>query len=94
MSIKDYGKIGVSGVIKGTVNLPEKMNKFILSKMDNDKSYNISIGHSNVSADGEKMKALIQKGHSRINAIHLMDIGCAMGVHTGPGSIAVAIQPA
>ncbi|SVD00533.1 uncharacterized protein METZ01_LOCUS353387, partial [marine metagenome] len=25
--------------------------------------------------------------------IHLMDIGCAMGVHTGPGSIAVAIQP-
>ena len=94
MSIKDYGKIGVSGVIKGTVNLPEKMNKFILSKMDNDKSYNISIGHSNASVDGEKMKALIQKGHSRINAIHLMDIGCAMGVHTGPGSIAVAIQPA
>ena len=37
---------------------------------------------------------LIQNGHNRINSIYLMDVGCALGVHAGPGSLAAAIQPA
>ena len=69
------------------------MSKFILGKMDSETSYNISIGHSNTLADGKKLKELIQKGHSNIASIYLMDIGCALGVHAGPGSLATAIQP-
>ena len=61
--------------------------------MDSEKSYNISIGHSDTLADGEKLKELIQKGHSRNNFIYLMDMGCALGVHAGPGSLIAAIQP-
>ena len=41
---------------------------------------------------GEKLMELIQKGHNKINSIYLLDIGCALGVHAGPGSLAVAIQ--
>ena len=85
--------MGAIGVIRGKSNLPEKMNKFILDKMDVNKSYNISIGHCNTLADGEKLMELIQKSHNKINSIHLMNIGCALGVHAGPGSLAVAIQP-
>ena len=85
--------MGASGVVRGTTNLPHKMSKFILDKMDANKSYNISIGHSNSLANGEKLMKLVQKGHNGINSIYLMDIGCAMGVHAGPGSLAVAIQP-
>ena len=85
--------MGLASVIRETANLPEKMSKFILGKMDTDKSYNISIGHSNILADGEKLKEMIQKGHHNLNSIYLMDIGCALGVHAGPGSLAVAIQP-
>ena len=39
------------------------------------------------------LKELIQKGHSRKNFIYLMDMGCALGVHAGPGSLITAIQP-
>ena len=93
LTTKDDGSMGASGIIKGTTNLPEKMSKFVLGKMDTQKSYNISIGHCNTKADGEKLKELIQKGHKGINSIYFMEIGCALGVHAGPGSLAVAIQP-
>ena len=46
-----------------------------------------------VVKDGEKLKASIKKGHSNINSMHLIDIGCALGIHAGPGSLATAIQP-
>ena len=93
LSIKKNGNMGASGVIRGISNLPEKMSKLVLGKMDPNKSYNISIGHCDILADGKKLKELIQKGHHNLNSIYLMDIGCALGVHAGPGSLAVAIQP-
>ncbi|SVE10637.1 uncharacterized protein METZ01_LOCUS463491, partial [marine metagenome] len=92
MTTKNDGSMGLAGAIMGTTNLPEKMSKFILGKMDTNKSYNISIGHSNILADGEELKELIRKGHHNLNSIHLQDMGCALGVHAGPGSLATAIQ--
>ena len=93
MTTKDNGSMGLASVIRETADLPKKMSKFILGKMDADKFYNVSIGHSNILEDGEKLKELIRKKHSNLNSIYLMDIGCALGVHAGPGSLAVAIQP-
>ena len=93
MTTKDDGSMGLASVIRETTDLREKMSKFILGKMDADKFYNVSIGHSNILADGEKLKEMIQKGHHNLNSIYLMDMGCALGVHAGPGSLAVAIQP-
>ena len=94
LTVKDNGSMGVAGAIMGTTDLPKKMSKFVLKKMVAVKSYNVSIGHSNCLENGEKLMQLIQKNHSYINSIYLMDIGCALGVHSGPGSLAVSFQPA
>ena len=85
--------MGAAGIIKGTTNLSKKMSKFVLSKLDPKVSYNISIGHCNVYKDGNELMRFIKNGHNSINSIYLMDIGCALGVHAGPGSLAAAIQP-
>ena len=55
--------------------------------------YNISIGHSNILEDAKKLKVMITKKYQNLNSIHIVDIGCALGVHTGPGALAIAIQP-
>jgi len=52
-----------------------------------------TLGPSHAELDGEKLMKLMQKGQNEINSIYLMDIGCALGVHAGPGSLAIAIQP-
>ncbi len=40
-----------------------------------------------------RRRRFFQKSHNDINSIYLMDIGCALGVHAGPGSLAVGVQP-
>ena len=93
LATKDNGTLGAAGVLLGTKNLPEKLGNFVLAKMDKDTSYTVIVGHSNTLEDGEKLLELIQQGHNKIQNIYLIDIGCALGVHAGPGSLVTAIQP-
>ncbi len=93
LSTKDNGTLGAAGILLGTENLPEKLYKFVLSKMDKDTNYTVIVGHSNTLEDGEKLLDLIKQGHNNIENIYLIDIGCALGVHAGPGSLVTAIQP-
>ena len=60
--------------------------------MDNNKKYNISIGHCNTLENGEKLMKLLQNSNKQIDNIYLMDMGCALGVHGGPGTLAVSTQ--
>jgi DegV family protein with EDD domain len=92
LSTKDNGSLGAIGVLLGTEKLAKKLCKFVLSKMDEDTSYTVIVCHSNIFEDGEKLVKLLQKGHNNIKNINLIDMGCALGVHAGPGSLAVAIQ--
>ena len=92
LSTKDNGSLGATGVLLGTEKLAKKLCKFVLSKMDEDTSYTVIVCHSNTFEDGEKLMKLLQKGHNNIENINLIDMGCALGVHAGPGSLAVAIQ--
>ena len=39
LSTKENGSMGASGVILGTSNLPYKISKFILNKMESNKSF-------------------------------------------------------
>ena len=92
MTTKNNGKMGAAGIIKGKTNLIEKLSKFILNKLDPNISYNISIGHCNDLNGGKKLQSIIQTEHNNIHSINIIDMGCALGVHAGPGSFAVAIQ--
>ena len=92
LTTKADGSMGVAGILKGTSNLTEKLSTFVCRKLDSVNTYTISIGHCNVPQDGEYLKTLIKKNEKNIDAIHLMEIGCALGVHAGPGSLAVGVQ--
>ena len=92
LKTKDNGTLGAAGVLLGTENLPKKLGKFVLSKMEADTYYTIIIGHSNTHDDGKLLMDLIQKAHTKIEKIYLIDMGCALGVHAGPGSLVAGIQ--
>jgi hypothetical protein len=92
LKTKDSGSLGAAGVLLGTENLSGKLGKFVLSKMESDTYYNIIIGHSNTPHDGKLLMDLIQKDHAKIENIYLIDMGCALGVHAGPGSLVAGIQ--
>jgi DegV family protein with EDD domain len=93
LSTKDNGTLGAAGILLGTENLPQKLCKFVLSKMDKNTNYTVIVGHSNTLEDGKELLNLLQQGNDKIKKIYLIEIGCALGVHAGPGSLVTAIQP-
>ena len=93
LSTKDNGTLGAAGILLGTENLPQKLCKFVLAKMDKETNYTVIVGHSNTLNDGKKLFDLLQRENDKIKNIYLIDMGCALGVHAGPGSLVTAIQP-
>ena len=86
------GKLTPRGVFFGKKNRIEKYSKFLDSKMDEDKQYNIMIAHANDLKNGEKLLNLLLDKHTNINKHDILELGGALGAHTGPGGLAVGIQ--
>ena len=91
LTTKEDGTMGVAGVLKGTQNLSEKLAAFVSGKLDGDAAYTISIGHANSPKEGEILRELLQMEHPNLKSIYLMEMGCALGVHAGPGSLTVGV---
>ena len=92
LTISDEGLIKPSGVYFGKKNMPEKFFKKILKKIDKKFQYSIAIGHALCESDGKKLKSLFEKQPDLFKEVDLIEIGCALGVHTGPGALSIAFQ--
>ena len=76
----------------GKKNLSNKLFKIINKKIDKSIQYNVLIGHAKALNDGEKIKLLFKSKSDIFKKVRLIELGGALGVHTGPGSISVALQ--
>ena len=92
MSIKKDGTLGPIGVMWGKSNVVEKISKFINKKMDTNKEYDIAIGHSICEQNAEVLRKKLYSQHANIKSISILEIGCALGVHTGPDTLVVGLQ--
>ena len=92
LSINKDGLIKPSDIYFGKKNIPEKIFKKILKKIDQTFKYKIAIGHALCKDDGEKLKSLFKSRPDLFQEVELLEIGGALGVHTGPGSLSVAFQ--
>ena len=68
------------------------MVKYIHKKYDISKAYRISVGHCNCREEGEILINGLKYIFSNLISIELLEVGGALGVHTGPGSLVVGIQ--
>ena len=92
MGIKKDGSLGPIGALFGKKNMVQKIFNFISKQINSSKQYDIAIGHSVCEENAEILRKLIYENYSNINSISILEIGCALGVHTGPGTLAIGIQ--
>ena len=92
LSMKDDGTMGASSFYFGKKDLPYKLFKIINKKIDKSFQYNILIGHAQAKELGEEIKLLFKENPELFKEIRLIEIGGALGVHTGPGALSVALQ--
>jgi len=68
LSIKENGSMGASGVIRGISNLPEKMSKLVLGKMDPKNQMKLAIMFANDDRLPDKAPDMVENIHQIIDA--------------------------
>jgi len=86
------GSMKPSGIVFGNKNRPKKLARFVMNEHNLSTKYRILIGHANCEEDGYALMDYIKKRFKNIESIDLLEIGSALGVHTGPGALLVGIQ--
>ena len=86
------GSLKAASVLFGKKDLHVKFANFILKKLDNNFNYNISVAHSYAENEGHEIIEIIENKFDNINSIDLVEMGSALGVHSGPKSFGAGIQ--
>ena len=92
LSTDKEGKLKAASALFGSKNLHQKFAQFILKKLDNNSHYHISVGHSNAEEGGHEIVDIIENNFKNIISIDLVEMGSALGVHSGPHSFIAGIQ--
>ena len=88
----DTGEIKSSGILFGTRDIDIKLAKYVSKKIDSSKNYRFAVAHSNSKEGAERIMSNLKENIPNCDFSYLIDLGCALGVHAGPGSYCVAIQ--
>ena len=92
LSVSSDGSLAPSMIYFGKKNMTSKFFNKVLKKIDKKNKYDIAIGHAKSEKEGTKLVKLFKQHPEIINSIKLHKIGGALGVHTGPGALSIAIQ--
>ena len=54
---------------------------------------NIAVGHANCPDDAAELARLLRQELPQIKHLTMTELGAALGVHAGPGTLIAAVQP-
>lgn len=86
------GFIKAGGILFGRRHMTEKFARFIARKARAGVAYRLGVGHCNAAEEGEALLALLRAAIPQLESSYLMEVGPALGVHAGPGSLVVGLQ--
>ena len=86
------GKLKARGVLYGKSRMVEKFSTFVSKKMNSNKKHRIMVAHANSKVNGDKLSELLINKNSNIEEKFVLELGCALGAHAGPGALVVGFQ--
>ncbi len=90
--IKTPGTITGDGFLTGRNKLPHKFAKHLAKKYNNKTNLHLALGHAMCINDAKKLEAALVSQMPNIKRITITELGTALGVHAGPGSLVVSVQ--
>ena len=70
----------------------EKFTTYINKKINGNKQYRIMIAHANAKSKAEFLNENLLRSNNNIKENFVLELGCALGAHAGPGALAVGLQ--
>jgi DegV family protein with EDD domain len=87
------GQLTARGVIPGRRHAVARFGRYLLRRMDVGKVYRVLISHTDSPGDARELRDQILAAHPEVDACWIEEASPAVGVHAGPGSLIVGIQP-
>ena len=88
------GRIASGAFLIGKRQRARRFANYVAKRTPTDGPVNIAIGHAVSPDDAETIAATLRERISRIEQLTISELGSAFGVHGGPGTLVVAVQPA
>ena len=87
------GRVATSGFLIGRRNRLEKFARYIARRSKTDGGLVVSVGHAICREDAVELARLLRQEIPNIERLITTELGTALGVHGGPGTLIVATQP-
>jgi uncharacterized protein len=86
------GELVARGAIAGRSRTVEKFSRYLLRRMDSERTYRIIISHTDAEADARRLRELILAGHPQVDACWVVEASPAVGAHAGPGTLLAGLH--
>ncbi|MEE9465713.1 MAG: DegV family protein [Candidatus Neomarinimicrobiota bacterium] len=93
LSVTDKRTVDMVGIFLGRKDLAKGLAKFSAKRVDQSLTYNAFISHAQAPGKAERLVQLLPEMGYKVEQVHITDTGAALGAHTGPGSLILALQP-
>ncbi len=87
------GRVATGGFFMGRRNRLRKFARYVAKKSITDGPVIVAIGHAVCEEDAAELARLLRMEIPSIERFITTDLGTALGVHGGPGTLLVATQP-
>ncbi len=91
--VKPDGRIGVGGCLIGRRNRVVKLARYVARRCQREAALVASIGHAVCADDANQLATELRRLLPNVRDINICDLGTAIGVHGGPGTLIVATRP-
>lgn len=86
------GGVGLVGVLFGHRNLTERFGRWLRRRLQPGRHWRLGIAHANAPEAGALLADVAAAGRGDVETLPVIQLGTALGVHGGPGSLVATIQ--
>ena len=94
LSITRESTVDMAGIFFGRRDIAKGLAKWTATRIDRGQTYNIFVSHAQCPEAARRLVDLLPDLGYQFDRVHITETGAAMGAHTGPGSLILALQPA
>jgi DegV family protein with EDD domain len=86
------GTITANGILPGRRRLIDKFARYVAKRSDRERKLRLAIGHAVCEEEALKLQTRLHEELPDVTSSTIADVGSALGVHGGPGTLIVAVQ--
>ena len=86
------GKLTANGFMVGRFNLLRRFARYLARRVPDAPQLRVAIGHALCEPEAVELESMLRKELPATTRTYITDLGTAIGVHGGPGTLVVVVQ--